>query len=205
MRVSRKYLLTAIGAVVGFSLLAAGFGQATPQASPPEATNRIGVCDIGEIFEQCQQASDLNEELRSRREALRVEDAKRTEAAQDLSLELKALKPGSQQYASQLAELQKMQIEQKNWREFEELRLRRWHLTMTKDLYGKVVQATADVAKARGIQIVLDQDHKALSDKDLGTALAQISQRKVLYSDPSVDLTAKVLARMNEGYRARRP
>ena len=192
--------------VVGLSLLATALGQAGPKPeSAPAAATRIAVCGVGTLFEHCRQSGDLNAELQDRRMAIQTEDDKRAKAAENVRMELQGLKPGSSEYESRLDELEKMQIEHKSWRESQMLRLERWHLRKTKEVYEKIIDAVARVAKDRGIQIVLDMERQELVGDDLGSIFAQVSGRKVLYSEPSVDLTGAVMARLNEEYRAKRP
>jgi Skp family chaperone for outer membrane proteins len=192
--------------VVGVSLLTTAFGQnEAKQAPAPQAATRIAVCDIGQIFGHCRQAVDLNAELRNRRATRNAEDDKRTRAGEDLSLELQELKPGSAQYEARVEELEKMRIEHAGWRELQELQLRSWHLKMTKEVYGKIVAAVGLVAKEQGIQIVLDQEQQGFVSDEITGVLAEIARRKVLYSQPSADITETVLVRLNEEHRAKSP
>jgi Skp family chaperone for outer membrane proteins len=222
MRISKPPLFVAAAALAAAALLAHAtvpqafqrtaaplLAQAPPGGPAPPAqlrpATRIAVCDVAEVFENCRRATELKDELKQRRLALKAESDRQLKAISDLSAELKELKVGSKAHEEALGKLEKMQLDREVWGKLEDAKLRRWHLNHTKALYAEIVRMIARVAKEQGIQVVLYQDHREELGAEYAQVLDSISRRKVLYSDPAADLTAIVLRHVNEAHRTQRP
>ncbi len=72
------------------------------------------------------------------------------------------------------------------------------------DIHAKVIAAVDAIAKRDGYQLVLADDRAIVPPKgrpveDVGNA---INQRRVLFADPSIDITERVLTAMNNEYEA---
>jgi Skp family chaperone for outer membrane proteins len=70
----------------------------------------------------------------------------------------------------------------------------------TKEVYLDVLDAVEKVAKERGFQLVLFKESPDQATRNYDELLEQVSRRKVLYSDPSLDITNEVLKRLNRDY-----
>lgn len=204
MRLARKpvALLLAAGAIASVSVLATSVAQQAPGAGP----GAIAVCDVAEIVDNYARVQDLNAEIQRRQQALKAEDEKRMEAGRAVSMELRDLKPGSEQYEQRFRELERMRLDRKAWLELQEGVLTRWHLQNMRDVYNEVVDTIAKVAREQGIRIVLYHETSGLSAQaGLQQLLAEIGRKKVLYRDPELDITQNVLLRLNQSYRERTP
>lgn len=72
------------------------------------------------------------------------------------------------------------------------------------DIHAKVIAAVDAIAKRDGYQLVLADDRAIVPPKgrpveDVGNA---INQRRVLFAEPSIDITERVLTAMNNEYEA---
>lgn len=72
------------------------------------------------------------------------------------------------------------------------------------EIHAKVIAAVDAIAKREGYQLVLADDRAIVPPKgrpveDVGNA---INQRRVLFADPSIDITERVLTAMNNEYEA---
>jgi len=204
MRIARKpvALLLTAGAIASVSLLATSVAQQAPGAG----AGGIAVCDVAEIVDNYARVQDLNAEIQRRQQALKAEDEKRMEAGRAVSMELRDLKPGSEQYEQRFRELERMRLDRKAWLELQEGILTRWHLQNMRDVYNQVVNTISKVAREQGIRIVLYHESSGLSEKaGLQQLLAEIGRKKVLYRDPGLDITQNVLLRLNQNYRERTP
>ena len=81
----------------------------------------------------------------------------------------------------------------------------REHHRLTKEMYEEINKVIAAVARDRGVQVVFYAERESLQTRDTPELLQLIERRKVLYADPSVDMTEEVLTRANEGYRPIKP
>jgi Skp family chaperone for outer membrane proteins len=74
------------------------------------------------------------------------------------------------------------------------------HLRWVNKTYKKVEEEVARAAKAKGFQLVVTREDLDTSITDSKTMLKQIISRKVIYSEPSIDITDEVLANLNAAF-----
>ncbi len=110
---------------------------------------------------------------------------------------LVTLKAGSSDYTEQVKEIlvkqSTLQAHQKFYERQLELKEQRW----TEELYQDILKATEEVAKEKGLTLVLENSRvelPALSSQDL---MMTIRTNKVLYGDGSVDITDEVLKKVD--------
>jgi len=201
MKKSHIALLVAACLLGGTLMLRNSFGQSQP-ASPPPAATKIAVCDVQEVFANYERAKDLLSKLNDERQAAAAESDKRGKAMEALQTEMSALKPGSPEYDSRLAQLERMAIDRKVEIQYQESALQRKHRAMTLEMYNEVMAMISTVAGAEGIHLVFQRDKELLDTGETADVLAQIRNRKVLHCDGSLDITQTVLARLNETFHS---
>jgi Skp family chaperone for outer membrane proteins len=98
---------------------------------------------------------------------------------------------------TEIVQLQaKYDFQVKAWNELIKLRLDEG----IAQAYNKIVEETAAYAKANGILIVHRVEDGPMDAKDGPAVDAKIAQRAVIYVDPALDITAKIVAALNEKY-----
>ena len=197
MKSSQLILVLVVATVAGLVIathLDAQGGAAAP-AGP------VAVCSVVEILNNCQKAKDLTAKLNKERGRIEKEVGKRNEAIDNLTKELKLLTAGSEEFEQRFAEKQRLMINREAWLKFEQSKAMRMHQKLTLEMYSEVQKAVAIVAKSRGFKIVLHQQRGKLQAATTAEMRAEIVQRKVVYSDDSVDITASVLSSLNAAYR----
>ena len=197
MKLSQLILVLVVTAVVG--LVIATHLDAQPKA--PAATGPIAVCNVVEILNNCQKAKDLTAGLNKERGRIESEVKKRTEAIDNLNKELKLLTIGSTEFEQRFAENQRLVINREAWLKFEQSKAMRTHQKLTREMYSEVQKAVGAVAKSRGFKVVLYQQRGNLRASTTTEMRTEISQRKVIYSDESIDITTSVLSSLNAAYR----
>jgi Skp family chaperone for outer membrane proteins len=186
------------------ALIAAAFyGSAIGQTSAPAPATRVAVCDVEDIYANYTRARDLVAKLNQDRDAVRAENEERGRAIDALQMELEGLKEDSQECQDRLNEIQRLTIDRQSWLQYKEAVILREHARLTSQMYEQINQAVETAAKEGGIQIVLFKQRPNLQARDTRELLEQIRSRKVLYSDPGVDITQLVLTRLNDAYRAK--
>lgn len=201
MRISRTFVLVAAVMLAGAVMLGRSLAQEQPTTAPTGA-DRVGVCDIVQIFNQYARAADLNTALNEKGQALQAEDTKRGEAIDALTKELELLKEGSPEYEQRFNEAQRLTIERQAWVKFQESLVMRERHRLTLEMYEEVRKAVGEVAQQRGIDVVLYNVREPLKGETTQQLLQEMQDRKVLYSSDSADMTEVVLAKLNEAYRA---
>ena len=201
MKAPRTYALAAFALICGAAALTGSPAQ--PAASPP--ASRVAVCDIVEVFNNYQRAKDLGDQLDERRQAIRAEGKKREDAVKKLGLELENYKKGTRQYEQTVNEITRLSINAKAYLEYEDARALREHMLLTKEMYGEIKAVIAQVAKQRGVAIVLQREPETLETENTTQLLREIYSRKVHYYAETLDLTEQVLMALNQAYKARKP
>lgn len=207
MKKSHVWLLAAAAVVIGAVIWRESMAQSNVPAAP--AATRVGVCDIEQIFRNYQRAKDLLAEMNKKNEDIKNEDEKRSKAVMALQAEVEGLLKNSKEREKRESELQMKAIEQKNWREFQETLTMREYVRLQMELYDDIVKTIGETAKENGVQMVLYQDRGEMTmdynEPNVMKAVRNsIQTRKVLYSDPSLDLTDRVLLKLNDKYKAGR-
>lgn len=91
-------------------------------------------------------------------------------------------------------------------RTFAELKLQDAQASTLREIYVAVRAASAVLAKEHSIDfIVLDDTIPAINPTDIQGTMAQINGRRLLYSNPALDITDLLIERMNADFRAANP
>lgn len=197
MKTSRMVLV-----LVGAALVAGlAYRDLMAQAAVKKPAGPVAVCDIKELLENYQKAKDLMNSLNDRRMKLENEEKDRIAKTDGIQAEIKELKAGSPEYEKRFSELQRLTFDREVWKKFESAVLLREHHRYTRLLYDEMRNSVAQIAKEQGIQVVLFIEHR-IPETQTSPELGQVMEgRKVIFADPSVDITEQVLKRMNDDYK----
>ena len=203
MKTSHRYLILIGVGVCGVVFL--NYALAQPAADKPRAAACIAVCDIVEVFNNYERAKDLTARLNERGRQIQAEKAKRNIPIEEIADELKRLKQGSEEYEKRFNEMQRLAIELQGWLKLNEDKAIREHHQFTKEMYRQILDTVAKEAKNRGYKVVAFEERGDLQSTNTSELIREIARRRVLYSDPGVDITGMVLSRLNKSYRAATP
>jgi Skp family chaperone for outer membrane proteins len=160
--------------------------------------SKIGIVSIRSVFRDCKvNASYRDKELAEQAKKNAELDVLEKEiAAQEAGL--KALRPGTSDYMKQYEDLLNKQARFEAAKQFVSqqrvLKDRRW----TEDLYKEVLRITKELAKQKGLTVVLEADEPNFPMPSGDELMMALQTHKVLYSDGCVDLTAEVVTEMNK-------
>lgn len=199
MKASRMYLLVVAAILGGAIVLSHSLAQ---DPAPTGVGTRVAVCDVVQVFNSYTRAKDLTTTLNDKRQEVKAEADKRTSVIESIQLELQGLLPGSKEYERKFNDVQRMAIERKAWLQYQEALVMRDHHRLTKEMYEQIIEMISQVARERGIQIVLYRMRSELESKETRELLQQIERRRVLYAADGIDMTETVLNRLDEKYRA---
>ena len=172
-----------------------GYGEVESKAD--SLSSEIGIVSIQKIFQ------DSNRGTRYRAEAFTEQQRARAEL-ENLGREveageagLRALKPGSSDYMTQVKELLEKQA---NYRVRQELYKQQMELTdqlWTKELYQDILRVTGEIAKEKGLKLVFREDTINFSETNTAELGLAMRTHKLLYSGGCLDITDEVVARLN--------
>jgi len=158
---------------------------------------KVGVVSVLKVFRDCKK----NEKYRQSAAAQQVKDeAEMEKLSKGIEAEeagLKALKAGSDDYLARvkqiLTERASLQAQQEFYKQQAMMKDQQW----TEEVYKNVLKIVAEVAKEKGIDIVLEKDEPEFPTSNYTELMTVISTHKVLYSSGCEDISDEVLARLD--------
>ncbi len=192
-------LLIAAAALVGMP------SRATSQPAPaaPAGQSRIATANPSKVFFGMKEKNDVVARLKQDVEELEKQNASRRQKVADLKSAMELLKPDAPQYEEANRAFMTGAIEHKNWLEVSQAQAARNEKMLTKMLFDKITTTIAEIAKERGIDLVVAEQPAFNIERMTSEQLTQaMAQRQVLYTSASMDLTNDVITRLDDGYNA---
>jgi len=167
----------------------------------------IGIANPEKIAESIHEYQDLVAQLDLDKKNFDSAATEKQNNVNSMKQALSFLKPDSQQYADQEDKLLKASIELEAWGKETELALQRDQKNKIKNLFLEIEDAIAQVAQKDGINLVIADQRPKIPDNidaiDVNQLRALISQRTVLYSDQSRDISGEVITLLDNNYAAK--
>jgi Skp family chaperone for outer membrane proteins len=171
------------------------------------AQDKMAVVNPIKIFNESQERKDLQARLDEQAKAIQAESENRSKAIQELQKGRDALAVGSSQYNDRNKEVIKATVEAEVWIKMVQADAQRNQKHQIKALFDKIQATTAEVAKSRGIQLVLTDNRPEIPELDkISTQdlVGALRQQDVMYVEPKLDLTAEIIAMMDSKYKNNR-
>lgn len=204
-------MINRTGIVIIVLLVAAAGGlwlcgdrSATAQTFSSPMIVSAGVCNPHQAFRQYQKVVDMRTQLQSRGEQLRQDLSAKEQRVLKQKEELAAsqLAPGSPEYERMWEDLVKLSVETKTFKEISQAELTRQDMRITQAGYEDIYAAIAEVAKKKQLTLVLSQEEFSLASARTDELYSKLYYRRpVLYSEPSLDITAEVVGLLNSKYK----
>jgi Skp family chaperone for outer membrane proteins len=198
--VSKRIGIIATAAVV------AGLGFASVQANrllrgTPTAA---AVVEVQRVIDSLKEKDVIEAQMQQTNDRVQKEKNDRERAIKQMQDELQLLTPGTENHRKKLEAAEKSVIELQAWLQFENNKLVRERGIQIEGLYQKILKAIAEVAKTNGYQLVLFAEGPAeFRAENLQQLTTLIQIRKVLYYEPSLDITDLVTQKMNNDFQNR--
>lgn len=189
------------GLVIGaFTLSAVTRLQAQARTA---VVGSVAVIDIVTLFNEFDCQKDLTEEMRGINDQMQNEERRRREEIDRLQAILDAMNVNDPQLTVKQREMLQLQFDYKNWGEMRQADVAREVGVWTRRMYVEMQKAAAEIARQRGIDLILYKEAEELVGYDPEAIREQIRQRKMIYASPNIDLTQAVLDKLNSDYRAK--
>ena len=186
--------------VVGFLALIA-----SPSVSSAQAT-KIGVIRPAKVFQEMQETMELRSKMEAEGRTLKAVGDEKGEKIRKLQGELQQLKFGSTSFTEKNRELRAAQIDAESWQKVTQADIESNEKQMTLTIFKKIEGAVAEVAKAKGIELVLADIAGDLPESVEGVNKQQftqfLSQKNVWFTAGAADLTSDVLAKLDADFKA---
>ncbi len=178
------------------SLAVVAFGQTT-------GSTRVAVVDVPAVSEQYFKTAELEAQFERRRVSLNKERDELREKIERTGRSLQEeLKPGTQEYEQRRKQLAMYEAEMQWFVESTGQRIEGELAKSLRMIYSDIQIAVRAVAEKNKVEVVLAADRLPQeSPRTTAQARQQIVLQKVLFWSPSVDLTAQVIAHLNQGHK----
>lgn len=166
---------------------------------------KVAIANPSRIFSEIQETKDLNVKMRAQGENLASQEKDKRDELKALQDARDQLKPDTPQYTTQNDKLLKAAIEFDSWGKIQKAEFERKKKMHMKMVFDKVRAAVAEVAKSRGIDLVITDEQPTIPDNLGQISEAELGQRlnqqSILYSDPKLDISDDVVALMDKEYK----
>ncbi len=194
-----KNRLVILGCLVSvvFLLIAYGYGDGQAVSKTESGPCEIGIISVRKVFQDCKRGAKYSAEASAEQQRLKAELEKMSKEVEAGEAGLKALKPGSGDYMTQIKELLEKRA---NYRAKQELYGQQMELTdqmWTKELYQDILRTVGEVAKEKGLKLVLREEEIDFSETNITELGLTMRTHKVLYSGGCVDITGEITARLD--------
>jgi Skp family chaperone for outer membrane proteins len=186
-----------VGLTILLFVLFAALELGKAASSPETKCLKIGVVSVRKIFQDCKRNVKYRQEMTAERDKM---EAELENLSKEIDLDkagLKTLKFGSSDYSAAMKEVLekqgRLQAQQEYFKRQRDMR----EQAVIEQLFKDVIQATSQVAKGKGLDLVLEKSEPELPAPNANELTLTISTHKVLYSAGCEDITDAVLAKVD--------
>lgn len=165
---------------------------------------KVAVVDVIKIFNNCKKSKSLSKNLDAQRVVMEKEANTREKKITNTILRRDdQFKKGSPEFLRMTQEALKLQFDLKSYNAYSTQYLLIQHKIHTEQIYGEILEEIAKHATQHGFQLILALDNiKLKGSKNFREVAERIVQKKVLFHAKSIDLTATILRKVNDRYKA---
>ena len=200
---TRNFITIAV--LAGLSLSIIGFEYTLAAKEKAISTPKIGVVSVKDVFDKCPMKVEVEKTLAADGEKKFAELKKLEETIEADKAALSKRKQDSEDYMQMLQTLLQEQAKLDAQREFYQQELSVKEMQSKEKIYRRILEVIASVAKEKGLDMIFSRDDNYLSQPDSNPPaqspaelLLTTKTHKLLYFNPSLDITADVLDAMSK-------
>ena len=161
---------------------------------------KIGIVDIGNVFEKYQKRIDLDLELKEQEKGFQDEVNKKRKEIIDLDEETQLLDLGSENRSNNENLMERKNVELEGYAKFAERQLLKKYKDFFENIYQEVVQKVEKIGEQEGFDLIIKNEEADLKSNKISDLQFKIGIRTVLYHSDSVDITLDVVDILNASY-----
>ena len=174
-------------------------GKAQPSAEKEEF--KMAVVNVIKVLTECQENLDKEKEGLAKKKKIKEQMEKLALEADSIKLEMQnALEPDSKEYNKRMKDWFDKKFELKSLEEYQKEVLTVESEVWTKTLYEKLLEEIGNLARQKGLSLVLSKDETPLKERKLSELYNLILSRKVLYNSSTLDITEELHKRIDLAY-----
>ena len=170
-------------------------------------STKVAVVNVGAVSEKYAKTADLEAQFDAVRRKLNQERDAMKEKIEKANRSLQEeLKPGTDEFRARRKQIALMEAELQWFVESEGQKVEKGLAESLRSIYGDIQTAVREIAQEKGVDVVLAADQLPAETPDSANQVRQhILLQKVLFWNPSVDLTDEVVTHLNTRYKASAP
>lgn len=174
-------------------------GQQNPGSAPS-----VAVVAVEQVFNNLAERRAIEAEINAELEELQQEQQERRTEIRDLENDLNLLDPEGDAARDVQEQLESKLVEYEVWQQMSSRKMESERAIRIASIYRKMMDAIEQVAQREGHDIVLfkEQTPEFRGAQDQQQIAAMIQSRKLLYSADELDISDRVLQRMNNEFEA---
>jgi Skp family chaperone for outer membrane proteins len=166
--------------------------------APDNKYLKIGVVSVRKIFQDCKRNAKYKQDMTAERDQMENELDTLSKQIEIGKNSLKKLKPGSADYLSGMKDILEKQGTLQARQEYFKRQMDMREQVVIERLFRDVVSATGEVAKNKGLDLVLEKSEPDLPAANSNELTLVISTAKVLYNSTACeDITDAVMAKVD--------
>ena len=169
-------------------------------ANAEEEDFKIGIVDIGSVFEKYQKRIDLDQELKEQEKGFQDEINKKRKGIIDLDEETQLLDLGSENRSINENLMERKNVELEGYAKFAERQLLKKYKDFFENIYQEVIQKVEEIGEQEAFDIIIKKEEADLKSAKISDLQFKIGIRTVLYHSDSVDITLGVVEALNASY-----
>ena len=182
-------------------VLLASFACTNIKLANAEAEDfKIGVVDIGGVFEKYQKRVDMDQKLKEREKEFQDEINKKRKELIDLDEETQLLDLGSESRGNNESLLERKTAELEGYAKFAERQLLKKYKDFFENIYQEVVLKVEEIGKQNNFDLIIKKEEPELKSGQISDLQFKIGIRTVLYHSESVNITLDVIDSLNASY-----
>lgn len=208
LKTRNQWLAGPVGVVAASALVYLGLVARTSAVPGRESVPPTSVAsvDLARLIDRLDEAKDKSKEIKAKAEEADTAMAAKASKLKDLENDIKvsADPNDTATLESKRLEFAKLKKDYETEGEMHNRELGSMKGRMIGDLFTKASAAITDLAKRDGYQLVVTDDRSVNSLEHVPSPQipAAVLDRRVLYADPSIDITDRLVTIMNNDYRA---
>ena len=187
-----------LSCLTGVVIMAMVYEYSQAQSKSNAPSSKIGIVSVMKIFRDSKKSIAHRTEIISEQNRMRAELESLAKQINAQEATLKALKPDSIDYLAQRKELIDKRSSLDAQQEFNRERMVLKEYKWSKEFYQEILQVTSDLAKEKGLDLVLKQDEIDLLALSVNEFSQTIRTHKVLYSGGCVDISDEVVSLLDK-------
>lgn len=177
-------------------------------AGVSHAQTKVALANPAKILTELAETKEFNAGMKSEGDAIQQQLTARDTKLKDLQAQKESLKTGTPQWDELNKQLVAQKNERDNWLQNTQMEMGRKLREQAKRIHDKIYAAIAEVAKAKGYDLVVSEQKPEATDQQLEQLNPQqymqyLFAGNILYKNDAIDITQEVIAKLDAAYKAK--